>query len=361
MLTFSEIVNKVLINEGFAEDGTLYVYHFTHKENLASISKGGFSRYFTGKNSNAYGPGVYTNMEPSCSTDSLAYDDLDRKRIEVYGSMMLKLKVVKGGLRNFLIFHMPLARRVYGHHWRVEDQLKLILDPDTYERVKREQPRDWQTICQEHYDKYATSDLARVASHMCERDKTLDNLIRGYAFTGRYDGYVAIFKDFTVLKPVAVSYDLGHNFKEIKVDPRYDEYVINNYDIWRELGVENCYNVKTNQKKYGANAFYDVLPKYFTKGYARVEKDGKYNYLYIKTFKEGPISPVWFDAAPVTFDSDGMANVTIEGMLYKLRNYNDMFLIYDEKGKLISSLEDFNLNKNEQENQENNDFDFEYD
>ena len=78
--------------------------------------------------------------------------------------------------------------------------------------------------------------------------------------------------------------------------------------------------------------------------------------MYIKTYKQGPISPVWFDEAPVTFDQRGIARVVLNDEVYKIKNMGDYFVIYDQNNKFMSYLSDFDqvLNTQNTQNDEPN-------
>ena len=347
MNTFSKIVNKVL-NEGFERDGYLYVYHMTKPESLkGGIYKSGFERYYTGSNSNAYGPGVYTTIYPSFDSraevkDSMgrANPDLDRSRGTIYGHMMIKMRAKKGAIKNFLIFDEKFAKIQYKQNWRIEDQLKVLLKPETFDKLKTTHTYEWNQMCSGS-EIYTRGYGASAAANLCAINRDMNRAIRGFIFHGPGDGFVCIFKDFAALTPVAESTDYGRTFKPIELDPKFDEYVTNNVDLRRELGAEYQYNNKTNKKKDMRNAYYDEMPEHFTNGFARIKKNDKYNYLYIKTYKQGPISPVWFDEAPVTFDKKGIARVIINGELFKIKCMGDYFVIYDKDNKFMSYLNDF--------------------
>lgn len=356
-MDFGRIIKKALdatrrmFSEGFEKDGYLYVYHMTDKKSLeGGVYKTGFERYFTGKNSNAYGPGVYTTLYPSFDKRADVRDsygrpnpELDKNRGLIYGKTMIKLRVKKGGVRNFLVFDERMAKIMYKDNWKIEDQLKVLLKPETLEHIKANNKYEYDRICFGS-ENYTRGYGASAAASLCAVNHDMNRSIRGYIFHGPGDGFVAIFKDFSCLTPVGESDDYGHTFKPIKLDPKFDEYVTNNVDLRREFGAEYQYDNKTGKKKAYRNAYYDEMPAFFTNGYARVKKNGKYNYLYYKTYKKGLISNVWFDEAPVTFNSMGIAWVIINGEKYAIKNKNDVFIVYDENGKYLSYLNDFQPN-----------------
>lgn len=92
------------------------IYRATPREHLESIFKHGFNRQFTGSHGgNAYGAGTY------CMTTFQAA----LGNTPSYGDTVVKMYVI-GGFDHFLIYNNEIAKRVYGHNWRVEDQLKHI-------------------------------------------------------------------------------------------------------------------------------------------------------------------------------------------------------------------------------------------
>ena len=366
-MSFSNIANNVL-SEGFEKDGYLYVYHMTKRESLeGGVYKSGFDRYYTGSNSNAYGPGVYTTLYPSFDpraevTNSYGRPnpDLDKDRAYIYGSIMIKMRARKGAIRRFLIYDEKWAKIQYKDNWRIEDQLKVLLKPETFNKMKSAHSYEWDRMCNGP-DNYTRGFGASAAANLCAIDYDMNRSIRGYIFHGPGDGFVCIFKDFAAVTPVAESTDFGHTFKPIELDPKFDEYVTNNVDLRREFGAEYQYDNKTGKKKVMRNAYYDEMPDRFIGGYARVKKDGKYNYLYIKTYKQGLISPVWFDEAPATFSNKGTARVIIQGEPYWIANKGDNFVIYDETGRFLSYLKDFTLLNNQADTAQNSDSDDDFD
>lgn len=368
MKTFSNIVDNVL-NEGFEKDGYLYVYHMTSPDALkGGIYKTGFERFYTGSNSNAYGPGVYTTIYPSFDKRAGlidlygdSYSDLDRRRGSIYGDIMVKLRARKGAIRHFLIFDEKFAKIQYKENWKIEDQLRVLLTPETFSKLKSEYPSQWRTMCYSD-EMYTRGFACHAAAQLCAINYEMNRAVRGFIFHGPGDGFVCIFKDFAAVTPVAESTDYGHTFTPIKLDPKFDEYVTNNVDLRRELGAEYQYDNKTGKKNCNRNGKYDELPSHFTNGFARIKKDGKYNYLYYKTYKNGPISPVWFDEAPVTFSKNGIARVILNDELYKIKCMGDYFVIYDKNNKFMSYLSDLKEIMDNQNNMNvNNDVSFEDD
>ena len=339
MELFESLVRKAL-NEGF-ENGKLYVYHMTKPTAIeGGILVGGFERWFSGDNSNYYGPGIYTCMYPAVdkrSRTSGVYFDMNRGSI--YGSAMLKLEA-NPDLSNFVIYDVDTAKRVYGDKWKMEDQLEMILPSRVVEKMKntRHSSGSLWGYCTNHPDMYTRgTSLKALWEYVLKGDAEANAAVKGLVYWGPGDGFVVIFRDYMACKPVAVSYDYGRTFQPIQVSPKFKAYSQNNVDIWRALkydaGNPNdsrglFYDPKTYRKKWGADAEYDYLPPYFYNNFAMVKKNGKSNYLWKKTFLNGPISGVWFDECPERFKRSG-TEVIIDGIPVLIKQAeNGQFFTY---------------------------------
>ena len=90
----------------------------------------------------------------------------------------------------------------------------------------------------------------------------------------------------------------------------------------------------------------DEVPYYFINGFAKVKKNGKFNFLYRKKpLAQGVISPVWFDYAPDTFSKQGRANVVVDGetFIIKLDQKTNIFYVYYADGKYLCRLDSFKI------------------
>jgi hypothetical protein len=125
-------------------------------------------------------------------------------------------------------------------------------------------------------------------------------LIDGFIFHGSADGSVAVIRSYDNIYPIEISYDHGKTFQPFDTSGHFEDFAKNDIDLkWRLM-------------KLGMYNDFDKCPDYFTDGFARVKKNGKYNYLYRKNYTHGVISPdVWFDSAPPTFDKQGIARVQV--------------------------------------------------
>lgn len=319
---FEDSVNKVL-NEEF-ENSKFYVYHLTKKASVAGISETGFERYFTGSNAgNMYGPGLYTTYDLSSSEVNLS-------RGNEYGGILLKILVKS--LRNFVIWDQDIALKQYGTA-SVDDQLKKILPPDKYDKLRNYSGYEQILKNTSPYDSNRTSLCARNLWHyLCYQDKSADPYIDGFIFYGNRDGKVCVVRDFARMYPVEISLNGGRTFEPFKGGERFDTYAKDDIDLHWQL------------KKLGEFDKYDEVPQFFSNDFARVQKNGRYNYLYRKNYTHGVISPIWFDHAPKTFSNKGVALVNVNGedFFIKLNQGNKFwFGVYNFEGKYLCMLRDF--------------------
>lgn len=391
MTFFSDAVKSTLrINEEI-KGGKIYVYHMTQPSAVkGGILKSGWERYYTGRNSNAYGPGIYTTLYPSRDPRSRtlpnadystnpktlkrgASERFDISRGSIYGSVMLKCEA--NGLDKFVCFDMYASRLLYGSDGRkgftdVKEQLKKLLDRKTYDEIKKTD--EFNVVCFSS-DRFTSAyHSARALDRLCQYFPNVNAAINGFICHSQSDGFVVIFRNFNNVKPIEVSYDYGKTFKPIKVEEKYSEYKDDNVDLRRELGLDavHQYNALTGDAVRGFHDLpngatslygdtdrmynlitkekpYDNLPAHFTNGFAKVKKNGKYNYFYIGYFKKGQknlISPVWFDEAPNTFTSNGLAKVIVNDtpliLVHKKDNNEDRFVVCDNDGDYICKLSD---------------------
>lgn len=317
--------NKVNLNEEFIGND-FYVYHVAREESLSSIFKFGFEAYYTAsKVGNAYGRGVY-------STFSLESSLKNAKRGE-YGRIILKCKLKS--LKDFLIWDENIARRVYGGYWRVSKQLDLLCPPNVLSTLKNnnmKSNRFWskgRPIYEEiiSYNNY-TSQNAHAAHWYGTKNAEFEKCYKGLIFNGPHDGDVAVIRDFKNVIPIEYSVDFGRTWKKAKTDIKFNDYVVNDIDL-----------------KYYVGDLYDEVPFHFENNFARVKKNGKYNYLYKKTFKEGVISPIWFDSGAATFSNKGDCLVLLGDTEYILHHKKDSdeFFVLDTNKVFLCYLDDFEV------------------
>lgn len=337
---FKKAVNSILfeqnlITEDFGSSGKFEIWHCTQEKVLKSIGNVGFERAFTGKNSNYYGPGTYTTYDLESSINN-SYNG-------PYGPIILH-GIVKS-LRNFLIATPSIAKKVYKTE-NIDFQLKKILPRDLYERFKTENPSLYgELIRPVAGDNDRTAPRFRAlwlwlsggySGQASDLAAKINPLIDGFIFHGSADGSVAVIRSYDNIYPIEISYDHGKTFKPFNTSGHFEDFAKNDVDLkWRLM-------------KLGMYNDFDKCPDYFTDGFARVKKNGKYNYLYRKNYTHGVISPdVWFDSAPPTFDKQGIARVQINGekIFIKLQEEPNTFhfFVYDDDGDYICKLKELPL------------------
>lgn len=318
MSLISEAYNKALLKEDFESDG-FYVYHGTRREFLDSLGEAGFERIFTAANGgNMYGPGVY-------STYRLArgYQNTNG----TYGSYLLKMKVKS--LRSFVIYDKDIAMKVYKNP-SIDFQLRKIFTPEQYQELRNSRYIDYDKVCNTRGDTYTSTCALHLIQGLMSYHPDLYYSINGYIFFGHNDGYVCLIEDFKNVYPVGISKDGGNTFEPFNADEKYSK---NDVDIKWQLGKRN----------YALYKSLDDMPYHYTNNFARIVKDGKCNFLYRgKPFEEGPISPVWFNEAPETFNNKGNCLVLLGGdkLILHLDSKTKQFYVYYEDGTYLCNLND---------------------
>ena len=318
MNLISEAYNKALLKEDFESDG-FYVYHGTRREFLDSLGEAGFERIFTAANGgNMYGPGVY-------STYKLATGYQNTRG--TYGSYLLKMKVKS--LRSFVIYDKDIAMKVYKNA-SIDFQLKKIFTPEQYQELRSSRYIDYDKVCNTRNDTYTSTCALHLIQGLMNYHPDLYYSINGYIFFGHNDGYVCLIEDFKNVYPVGISKDGGNTFEPFDADEKYSK---NDVDIKWQLGKRN----------YALYKSLDDMPYHYTNNFARIVKDGKCNFLYRgKPFEEGPISPVWFNEAPETFNNKGNCLVLLGGdkLILHLDSKTKQFYVYYEDGTYLCNLND---------------------
>ena len=322
MSILNEALNKVLLKEDFEQDG-FYVYHGTKAESIDSLGEAGFDRVFTDSNGgNMYGPGVY-------STYKLArgYQNTNG----TYGACLLKMKVKS--LRNFIIYDRDIAMKIYGNP-SIDFQLRKIFTPVQYQELVSSRYIDYDKICNTRGDMYTSTCALSLITSLRSYHPNLYYCINGYIFFGHNDGYVCLIEDFKNVYPVAITKDGGQTFEPFKEGKTFEKFSKNDVDIRWVLGKHN----------YDLYKSLDFCPYSFINGFARIIKDGKANYLYRKKpFTEGPISPVWFNEAPETFNNQGNCLVMVGGekFIIHLDKASNTFSVHYDDGSYLCKLDDF--------------------
>lgn len=320
-----------LIRENFDSDGNFYVYHGCPSSAAKGLSNAGFERSWTSANGgNMYGKGVYTTF--SFGGGSNAHGG--------YGNTIIKA-VVKS-LKNYVIYDEKIAKKVYGE-FNVANQIYKIFGKDFYDELKHTdefcQNPEWgssrvtfdKVVNTGNRDKSSECALA-LAAFINDKHPEMEYRFNGFIFCGNHDDDVCFIKDFKNVYPVEISNDGGRHFGPITASDEFDKFAKNDIDLHFQLGKHNFKLMKELTS----------FPNYFINNFARVEKNGKYNFLYRgRSLKLGVISPVWFDAAPETFSNRGTAIVSVGDETFILALDNGNFYVYGENGKYICKLEEF--------------------
>ena len=290
----------------------VFLYQRTDSIGLKGISKNGASREFTGKNSNFYGQGAYT-------TFSLGATEVNKDKAGLYGRIVVKFKLL-GGLKDFLIFD-PVMNDYYNNGEPIEQQVRRLCPPDVIQKLERHgyfsnvlghmppdmprggflpdgsftkkvkrtapQARHFFTILMGNripYEKMTPAQkdmsLKRGGLDLCDEIDIQKTKVRGYVFRGENDGDVCMVRNYAELLPVAYRDEQG-NWHDIK-DVDLENNIRNRADA--------AFNIQGHYPETPASEKVHC-------GFFLVKKNGKYNYVDMKTKKE--LLPVFADfAAP---------------------------------------------------------------
>ena len=346
-------------------NGPLYLYHMTGKANLeGGILKGGMERYYD--KDQAHGPGVYTCLRPGHDSGGQNFSYLsDSERAGIYGgkgksdSMSRAIMIVcrlnkKHPLENVLIFDEPLARKIYGHKWRIKDQLDVICG-DLIENVKQEAPGDYYRLINLDYERaFRQNTGSRLYAHLCSNSKTASRCIDGDIFHSYTDGFVYIVKDYTAVEPIGISYDLGHTFFPLKVEDTFERFVKSNKDLRFMLGLNSMNRTYKTNIITDRRSPFNYLPQFLIDGHAKCGKiiNGEQKWNYIDGSKvtddfrrhTNPnynsilVSPyLWFDKCSDTLEG-GQAVVSIENERFFIKKQGDNYSLYNNYGEMIGAL-----------------------
>lgn len=397
-----ETFNYDSIPESDFVNGPVYVYHMTSENNLkGGILKSGWESFYNLVNS--YGPGIYTTIYPSFDpraevkdengnpNPTLDYDGGTSRysaRRWIYGekdnkgggrgkpAVMIACKTINPKpFWSFVILDEKIAKQVYRRHWRLEDQLKLILGDKLYSYAERKFGHNLIHL----YNAgrrltYERGDVAYSIDHMLCSDLMLNRKIKGIIFHGPGDGFVAIFRDYNALQPFAVSDDCGHTFRELNVEHTYEEYNNKNVDVRSALGLDRFFFVKkdTIKPEYIGRLKgvpFKYLSSVFYGDYAMVgdtdnpqirretiggrpysfittenKNEWKWNFIYkplinsSEDYNDILVSKnIWFDTVSEVWNKNTCL-VSKDNKLYYIINKSGTFFLYDNKGMEIGDL-----------------------
>lgn len=321
-------------------EGT-YLYHCTDERCLKGLLTNGPDRDWTGKNSNTYGSGFYTTFKLTSSEQN--------SQGHTYGGYIVKFLLI-GGFNGFLIFDPEMAREVYGE-WNIQKQIEMLCPPEVIEKLRMTENR-YNGISVWDYMGIDENELAtcrktggpqtgplakaffdalkgemlkpnemteyqrKVYAHQFKETLLRQTKVKGYIFQGNNDGYVCFVRDFKSILPVGYR-DLNGNWHNALKEESFNN-IANSSDAGFSFGGKYP-ETNPNEKAIC--------------GFLVVKKDGKYNYVNIKTGEE--LLPVWADSAYAFIESEGEAHFVIGGQEFTTN------------GKFFSDEDGFSYDKNE--------------
>lgn len=286
-----------------------YVYHAARQGDIDKIFTYGFESFFVGKGvGNMYGRGVYTTSD----LESSIYN----AKKGTYGSIIVRCELQS--YDRFLIWEPAIAKKVYGHKWRMRDQLEMLL-PEYIDDMKSSTSGgnagfsnlyDLMTRIKGHTSLAAHQFWLYCRSSSRRNGNPWDKVL-GLVFFGLNDGHVAVIKDVKNPIPLDYSSDYGATWQNARNDETL-RYTKQDFDVDLHYG-----------KKYDK-----TTPPEF--GWAKVEKNGKVNYIN-RQGKE--ISKTWFEAGSnfIKYSDDlAVAKILFNGEFAYL---GSDALIYEELGE----------------------------
>lgn len=189
------------------------VYHRTKDEKVDVIGRDG---YRAGQGA-AWGPGIYCVYDLTSTTKENTYNRGDESA-RTYGPTIIENEVQS--LRNFLIFNVDIAKRVYKDKYTVEDQLRNILPEKAFKRnegvIKQVSEECLNLVKTNPKNKYTARAFDKILPI-----KEIMHHLRGVIFTGVIDGNVLLSYDRENLVPVRYSKDNGKNWTKITKQGAY--------------------------------------------------------------------------------------------------------------------------------------------
>lgn len=284
---------------------------------INSLMKNGFSREYTGSNGgNMYGPGVYNVYSLRSSND----------RATGYGRFIVQSYVL-GGFKDFLIFNIDMAKKVYGDEWPIITQIKKLMPSRLAYKVLNTVAglNHCMNNNRTSYDIKTSIPAKRIVDVL--GNDIAKTKIRGIIYSGGHDGNCCFVRNFLDVIPYSYSKDNGKTWTVGITDEL----------IWKaghDTDVDAMIKNRVNDD--GKKMFSDVAQKSIN-GFVRVYKNDKSNYFDVATNKL--ISDIWFDFT-TDFSDDGTAEVVYNGNKLTIQKDENNFLIADEDGIPICYLED---------------------
>ncbi len=288
----------------------MYTYTVGKKSQINSVFTHGYSRQFAGDAEGIdYGVGVYCNI--SYNDKETPKESLRRYSNNPGGNCIFKNELI-GGLDRFLIFDEYFAKKVYGEHYQIKDQVYRLFPKDVADDLWKDMIRymNMDTSPQGNRNHMRGRTAGLLQYMMSKRHKgnvanpkKYESIfgqynIRGAIYHGMADGFCMVVYNYDEIKPVAYSIDGGRTYTEKNVRYTYPDVVRKLKHMYKKV-------------EYPIAIHCDNEIFYF----AKVQKqNGKFNYIDAVTKKE--ISPVDFDSCTPINPENGMFQIEYNENFY---------------------------------------------
>ena len=320
----------------------MYTYTVGKKNQIESVFTNGYSRQFAGDAEGVdYGIGVYCNI--SYNDKETPRESLKRYYRDPQNNCIFRNEL-KGGLSRFLIFDEGFAKKVYGEHYLIKDQVYALFPKEVADDLWHDMIRyirmDTSPEGNGNHMRGRTSGLLQFMMSKHLRGNVANPTkyesvfgkynIRGAIYRGRGDGFCIVVYNYDEIAPVAYSVDGGKTYITKQVKHTYPDITRKLKHLYKKVDFPIA--VEGDDKTY-----------YF----ARVQKtNGKWNYLDASTKTE--MSSVDFDSCTAINPTNGMFQIEYNGKFYNA--CPDGFFDDNDDGHTWDELPTFDNNE---------DFDFE--
>lgn len=288
----------------------MYTYTVGKKSQIDSVFTNGYSRQFAGDAEGVdYGIGVYCNI--SYNDKETPRESLGRYSRNPQNNCIFRNEL-SGGINRFLIFDERFARKVYGEHYTIKDQVYQLLPKDVADNLWKDMKwymsLDTSAQGNGNHMNGRTAGLLQfmMSKHLrgnVANPKKYESIfgkynIRGAIYRGNADGFCMVVYNYDEIKPVAYSVDGGRTYIKKNVKYTYPDVVRKLNHMYKK--VDYPIAIQGDDKIY-----------YF----AKVQKNnGKWNYIDASTQKE--ISVVDFDSCTSINPDNGMFQIEYNGKFY---------------------------------------------
>jgi hypothetical protein len=288
----------------------MYTYTVGKKSQIDSVFTNGYSRQFAGDAEGVdYGIGVYCNI--SYNDKETPRESLGRYSRDPQNNCIFRNEL-EGGLDRFLIFDERFARKVYGEHYFIKDQVYRLFPKDVaddlWKDIKWYMSLDTSSQGNGNHMNGRTSGLLQfmMSKHLrgnVANPKKYENIfgkynVRGAIYRGRGDGFCMVVYNYDEIKPVAYSVDGGRTYLKKNVKYTYPDIVRRLRHLYKKIDFPIA--IQGDDRIY-----------YFAKVQ---KKNGKWNYVDATTQEE--ISVVDFDSCTSINPNNGMFQIEYNGKFY---------------------------------------------